>query len=64
MFDWSYIDGNGETTGVSEQFETQDTAEAWVGEAWEGLVELGIAEMVLRDLDAGTDIYRMGLSPE
>ena len=64
MFDWSYIDGNGETTGSSEQFETQDTAEAWVGEAWEGLVELGIAEMVLRDLDAGTDIYRMGLSPE
>ena len=64
MFDWAYIDGNGETTGSSEKFETQEAAEAWVGEAWEGLVELGVAEMTLRDVNAGSDIYRMGLSPE
>jgi len=64
MFDWAYIDGNGENVGASEQFESQEAAEQWVGEAWEGLVELGIAEMVLRDNEAASDIYRMGLSPE
>jgi hypothetical protein len=64
MFDWAYIDGNGENTGSSEKFETQEAAEAWVGEAWEGLVELGVAEMTLRDVGAGSEVYRMGLSPE
>ena len=64
MFDWAYIDGNGETTGSSERFETQDAAEAWVGEAWEGLMELGVAEMALRDVAVGTEMYRMALSTE
>lgn len=64
MFDWAYVDGSGENLGNSEQFESQEAAEAWVGEAWEGLVELGIAEMILRDHEAGSDVYRMGLSPE
>ncbi len=63
MFDWSYIDANGEATGSSEQFDSQEVAEAWVGGAWEGLVAKGIAEMSLRDLEAGTEIYRMGLGP-
>lgn len=62
MFDWTYVDGNGDNVGASEQFETLEAAEGWVGEAWEGLLELGVSEMVLRD--NGADVYRMGLSPE
>lgn len=64
MFDWQYFNTAGEDIGASEQFEDQVSAEAWVGEAWEGLVEQGVHEMSLRDLGAGTEIYRMGLSPE
>jgi len=64
MFDWAYVDGNGEDVGNSDEFDTQEAAEAWVGEAWEGLVELGVAEMILRDKAAGSDIYKMSLSPE
>lgn len=63
MFDWSYIDAEGKTTGSSEQFDSQELAEAWVGAAWEDLVAKGVAEMSLRDLDAGTEVYRMGLGP-
>lgn len=64
MFDWAYVDGSGEGLGNSEEFDSQEAAEAWVGEAWEGLVELGVAEMVLRDKGAGSDIYKMSLSSE
>ena len=64
MFDWAYLGSEGEDVGSSEKFETQEAAEAWVGEAWEGLLELGVNEMSLRDLEAGTEIYKMGLSPE
>jgi hypothetical protein len=64
MFDWAYVDGSGADVGNSEEFDTQEAAEAWVGEAWEGLVELGVAEMILRDKDAGSDVYKMSLSPE
>lgn len=61
MFDWSYIDADGETTGASEKFDTQEAAEAWVGETYEQLAKDGIAEMILRDLDGDKEIYRMGM---
>ena len=64
MFDWLYFNTSGEEVGSSERFEDQTTAEAWVGTSWEQLVADGVHEMALRDLDAGTQIYKMGLSPE
>lgn len=64
MFDWRYFNTDGEEVGASERFEDQNSAEAWVGTSWEQLVADGVHEMSLRDLDAGTEIYRMGLSAE
>jgi hypothetical protein len=64
MFDWQYFDTAGKELGSSERFEDQATAEAWVGGSWEQLVADGVFEMALRDLDGGTEIYKMGLSPE
>ena len=64
MFDWQYIDDQGNETGASEQFETQEAAEQWCGMEWESLSTMGIAEMALRDLEAGTEVYKMSLAPE
>ncbi len=63
MFDWAYADASGEITGSSEEFETQEAAEAWCGQAWAGLAEDGVAEMILRDLGAGSEVYRMSTAP-
>lgn len=62
MFDWQYIDDQGNETGASVQFESQADAEAWCGTEWESLSSMGIAEMALRDLEAGTEVYKMSLA--
>jgi hypothetical protein len=60
MFAWRFLDGQGEEVGTSERFPDRERAEAWMGEAWSGLVERGIEEVILVDEERG-DIFRMGL---
>jgi hypothetical protein len=63
MVEWVYLGGDGAEQGVSERFANQAEAEAWFGTAWESLADAGTAEVVLRDVDGGREIYRMSLSP-
>jgi hypothetical protein len=62
-FRWEYLDARGQTAGRSEPFEERRDAEAWMGEAWEELIERGVQEVALTDDDAGRTVYRMGLGP-
>jgi len=64
MFGWTYIDGNGEDVGASERFADRETAENWIGQAVQGLLEYGIEEVVLYDHVRGRTVYRMGLGTE
>lgn len=61
MFGWTYIDGNGEECGTSEQFDDQKAAEDWMGVSFQGLVDVGVVEAVLMDHDSSSSVYRMGL---
>ncbi len=60
-FAWDYLDAGGSALGRSEVFDDRDRAEAWMGDAWADLLERGIEEVALMDLDRGTPVYRMGL---
>ena len=62
MFGWTYIDGNGEEAGASARFDDREAAEDWIGQTGQGLADLGIMEVVLRDHHRGSTIYRMGLA--
>ena len=62
MFTWRYLNEAGDERGRSEPFPDREAAEAWMGEAWEDLLEAGHAEVALHDDDRDTRIYRMGLS--
>lgn len=59
---WRYLDGDGSEAGVSEDFEDQDTAEAWLGDAWRRLRDEGVDAVELTD--GGEVLYRMGLGEE
>ena len=60
-FAWDYLDAGGTTVGRSEPFAGREDAEAWMGDAWEELLEQGIREVALVDLARDARIYRMGL---
>jgi hypothetical protein len=60
-FAWDYLDADGADVGRSETFAGREAAEEWMGEAWEDLLERGIEEVALIDLDRGNRVYRMGL---
>jgi len=62
MFEWRYLDAEGEELGSSGGFLDQAAAESWMGESWADLVEQGIQEVALFDLQQGQEAYRMGLS--
>ncbi len=64
MFGWMYMDGDGNDVGASDRFEDPDAAESWMGQSWEGLLEVGVEEVVLVDHDRGKRLYRMGLNTE
>ena len=61
MFGWTYIDGNGEECGASEDFDDQKAAEDWMGVSYQGLIDVGVVEAILMDQDAKATVYRMGL---
>ncbi|MCP2305412.1 hypothetical protein [Actinokineospora globicatena] len=60
---WRYEDESGTpVTGPDVDFPDQDTAEAWFGDAWAGLLATGVAQVVLLDCD--TELYGpMSLHP-
>jgi hypothetical protein len=64
MVEWVFLDAGGVETGTSESFASQADAEAWFGTAWGSLSADGTADVALRDLDSGDEIYRMSLAPE
>ena len=63
-YTWTYLDDGGADVGRSEAFPTREAAEAWMGQAWEELLERGVQEVALQDDERGTRIYRMGLGEE
>lgn len=56
---WRYLGSEGQSLGSSEPFEDRRDAEAWLGEAWSGLLGDGVEEVALEE--DGREIYRMGL---
>lgn len=64
MFDWAFIDANGEEIGRSQRFADVEAAEDWIGGSWQDLAECGIEEVVLFDRERDRRMYRMGLGAE
>ncbi len=64
MFGWTYTDGQGNELGRSPHFGDREDAESWLGQTWQGLLDLGIEEVSLFDHRKGERLYRMGLQPE
>ena len=60
-FAWDYLDAGGTSVGRSEVFAARDEAEAWLGLSWEDLLERGVEEVALVDVERGERVYRMGL---
>jgi hypothetical protein len=56
---WRYLNGDGSEVGSSGEFEDQDAAEAWLGDAWRRLRDEGVEAV---ELAAGREVlYRMSL---
>ena len=64
MFTWALFDAEGAETGTTEAFESQADAEAWFGGNWEALARGGTADVALRNLEDGTEQYKMSLAAE
>ena len=60
-FAWDYLDADGSAIGRSETFSRREEAEAWMGDAWEELLDQGVQDVALVDLAREVRIYRMGL---
>lgn len=61
-FVWVLLDRNGSEMRSTDDFGSQEEAEAWMGSEWAGLLAEG-AEYVSLRAD-GDQIYRMGLREE
>lgn len=61
-FRWVLRDDPTSISGASEDFETQDDAEAWMGGEWERLLEEGHLAATLMNED--DEIYTMKLTAE
>jgi hypothetical protein len=59
---WSAREPGGREVGRSEEFASQEEAEAWLGSNWEMLVSAGADLVVLSDDDK--ILYEMRLSAE
>jgi hypothetical protein len=64
MFSWRYVDGSGSDAGTSESFAGRDEAETWLGDAWRELLERGVHEVELIDVNQNVALYRMSLAPD
>jgi hypothetical protein len=69
-FAWRYLDANGDVLAGSGRFGSRADAEAWLGETWADLLDDGVEEVELVELDgdgAGSDppsgrtVFRMSL---
>jgi len=61
VFDWTYLDAQGNELGRSEGFPDAGDAEAWLSTSWPDLAEMGVEEVVLYDRLRDVRLYRMGL---
>ncbi|MBI4261588.1 MAG: hypothetical protein HY658_13595 [Actinobacteria bacterium] len=61
MFRWTYLDASGREVGASDPFADRGEAEAWMSHAWQDLLDEGVAEVVLVDLEEDEGVYRMPL---
>ena len=59
-YTWTLLDPSGTELRTTEEFDTQEAAEAWMGSEWAALRDEG-AEYVSLRVD-GDQVYRMGLS--
>ncbi|HWC15014.1 MAG TPA: hypothetical protein VG929_10535 [Actinomycetota bacterium] len=62
VFRWILHDESGTDLRASEDFSSQDEAEAWMGSDWASLLEEGAESVTL--MDDGAVVYRMGLREE
>lgn len=61
-YHWRTLDAEGNELSRSEDFDSKEAAEAWMGTEWQSLVELGGHSASLRS--DGDELYNMGLHPE
>lgn len=61
-FRWILKDANGTELRASEQFDSKDGAEAWMGAEWGALAAEGADRVVLMEDDEV--VYDMSLQPE
>lgn len=64
VFDWTYLDTDGNELGRSSRFEDPEAAEDWISISWQDLVANGVDEVVLFDRARERHVYRMGLGAE
>ena len=64
VFQWAYLDSEGNELGRSSRFEDPDAAEAWISISWQDLAANGVQDVVLFDRARDRHVYRMGLAAE
>jgi hypothetical protein len=64
VFDWAYLDTDGNELGRSCSFEDPEAAEAWISISWQDLAANGVEDVVLFDRSSDRHVYRMGLGGE
>jgi len=64
MAGWQWVlhDDNGNDMRSSEEFESKESAEAWMGQVWADLLDEGAETVSL--IHEGRHQYRMGLRAE
>lgn len=64
VFDWAYLDAEGNELGRSSSFEDCEAAEDWISISWPDLAANGVEDVVLFDHARDRHVYRMGLGGE
>jgi hypothetical protein len=64
VFDWAYLDADGNELGRSSRFEDPEAAEDWISISWQDLATNGVEEVSLFDHSRSRQVYRMGLGAE
>ena len=59
---WVLIDESGTELRATEDFDSREEAEQWLGSEWQSLADEGAAAVSLRD-DSG-ELYEMSLADE
>jgi hypothetical protein len=58
-FTWTLLAPSGDEMRTTEEFSTQEEAEAWMGAEWAALLDEGAEFVSLRS--DGKQVYKMGL---